>query len=104
MQAAHWYLVTGHTLPAAPLHLPVFYRRLFPLPGRQSAQQGGAQEAVLDDPAHGRGLLGFGHRFAMIEMQEQRARPSVMTGIRDADVENRLGLVRADEVVVPLED
>ena len=64
------------------------------LAGCQSAQQGRAQEAVLDDPAHRRGLAVLGGRLAMIEMQEQRARPAVVAGVGDADVENRLGLVR----------
>ena len=31
---------------------------------------------------------------AMIEMQEQRARPAIVAGIGNADVEDRLGLVR----------
>ena len=61
--------------------------------GGQPSQQGGAQEAVLDDPSHRRGLGALGGRLAVIEMQEQRARPAVVAGVGDADVENRLGLV-----------
>ena len=61
--------------------------------GGQPSQQGRAQEAVLDDPAHRRAARALGGRLAMIEMQEQRARPAVVAGVGDADVEDRLGLV-----------
>jgi hypothetical protein len=62
--------------------------------GREAAQQGRPQEAVLDDPAHRRGGLRIGRGFAVIEVQEQRARAAVVAGVGDADVEDRLGLAR----------
>ena len=64
------------------------------LAGCEPSQQGCTQKAVLDDPSHRLRLAALGRRLAMIEMQEQRARPAVVAGIGDADVEDRLGLVR----------
>jgi nitrogen regulatory protein PII len=60
--------------------------------GSEAAQQGGAQEAVLDDPAHRLGRPLVGRRLAMVEMQEKRAGMAVVASIGDADVEDRLGL------------
>ena len=59
----------------------------------QPSQQRGAQEAVLDDPAHRRRhRAASGRRLAMIEMEEERARPAVVAGVGNADVADRLGL------------
>ena len=60
--------------------------------GLEAAQDGGAQHAVLDDPAHGDRRLVRACRLAVIEMQEQRACLAVMAGVRDADVEDRFGI------------
>jgi hypothetical protein len=62
--------------------------------GRESSQHGRAQETVLDDPSHRLGLAALGCGLAVIEMQEQRAWSAVVAGVGDADVEDRLGLVR----------
>ena len=73
----------------------------------KTPQHRGAQEAVLDDPAHRRGIaLGLG-RLAMIEMQEEGAGAAVVAGIGDADVEDRLGAAfelvpHADRLEKPL--
>ena len=62
--------------------------------GLQPPQHCGAQETVLDDPAHRRGLALVLGRLAMIEMQEQRTGAPVVAGVGDADVEDRLGAAR----------
>ena len=62
--------------------------------GGEAALDGRTQEPVLDDPAHRRGGLAVGGSFAVIEMQEEGARAPVMSGIRDADVEDGLGFGR----------
>ena len=61
---------------------------------RDPPQQGGPQEAVLDDPAHGRGVALGGRGLPVVEMQEQRAWPAIVAGIGDPDVEDGFGLVR----------
>ena len=62
--------------------------------GCEPAQQRGAQEAVLDDPAHRRRGLGVLGGLAMIEMEEEGARAAVVAGVGDPDVADRLGLGR----------
>ena len=61
--------------------------------GRQPSQQGGAQEAVLDDPAHRRGLIALGRPPRDDRNAGTAGWPAVVAGIGDADIENRLGLV-----------
>ena len=75
--------------------------------GLQPPQHRRAQETVLDDPAHRRGLALVLGGLAMIEMQEQRAGAPVVAGVGDADVEDRLGAARqvvphADRLEEPL--
>jgi len=59
--------------------------------GGEPAQQGGAEEPVLDDPAHRCGRLGVVGGFAVVEMEEERARAPVVAGIGDPDIADRLG-------------
>ena len=60
----------------------------------ETAQKRGAQEAVLDDPAHRGGVLRVAGGFAMVEMQEEGACAAVVAGVGNPDVPDRFGIGR----------